>query len=236
MTYCIAMRLNEGLVFTSDTRTNAGVDQVASFRKMHLFQQSGERCFTLLTSGNLATSQNLISRLQIQIEEKEEPNLFTVGSLFRAAELIGEQVKSIISHNAQGQQNAGVDFGSHVLFGGQIRGEAPRLFHIYPEGNFIEATEDTPYLQIGESKYGKPILDRIIHYDTGLNQAVKCALISFDSTMHSNLSVGMPLDIAVYRNDALELSMERIEADDDYFNRLRQSWSAGIKLLFDDMP
>lgn len=236
MTYCIAMRLNEGLVFTSDTRTNAGVDQVASFRKMHLFQQSGERCFTLLTSGNLATSQNLISRLQIQIEEKEEPNLFTVGSLFRAAELIGEQVKSIISHNAQGQQNAGVDFGSHILFGGQIRGEAPRLFHIYPEGNFIEATEDTPYLQIGESKYGKPILDRIIHYDTGLNQAVKCALISFDSTMHSNLSVGMPLDIAVYRNDALELSMERIEADDDYFNRLRQSWSAGIKLLFDDMP
>lgn len=236
MTYCIAMRLNEGLVFTSDTRTNAGVDQVASFRKMHLFQQSGERCFTLLTSGNLATSQNLISRLQIQIEEKEEPNLFTVGSLFRAAELIGEQVKSIISHNAQGQQNAGVDFGCHILFGGQIRGEAPRLFHIYPEGNFIEATEDTPYLQIGESKYGKPILDRIIHYDTGLNQAVKCALISFDSTMHSNLSVGMPLDIAVYRNDALELSMERIEADDDYFNRLRQSWSAGIKLLFDDMP
>lgn len=236
MTYCIAMRLNEGLVFASDTRTNAGVDQVASFRKMHLFQQSGERCFTLLTSGNLATSQNLISRLQIQIEEKEEPNLFTVGSLFRAAELIGEQVKSIISHNAQGQQNAGVDFGCHILFGGQIRGEAPRLFHIYPEGNFIEATEDTPYLQIGESKYGKPILDRIIHYDTGLNQAVKCALISFDSTMHSNLSVGMPLDIAVYRNDALELSMERIEADDDYFNRLRQSWSAGIKLLFDDMP
>ncbi|QKX18605.1 peptidase [Microbulbifer sp. YPW1] len=236
MTYCIAMRLNEGLVFASDTRTNAGVDQVASFRKMHLFQQSGERCFTLLTSGNLATSQNLISRLQIQIEENEEHNLFTVGSLFRAAELIGEQVKSIISHNAQGQQNAGVDFGSHILFGGQIRGEAPRLFHIYPEGNFIEATEDTPYLQIGESKYGKPILDRIIHYDTGLNQAVKCALISFDSTMHSNLSVGMPLDIAVYRNDALELSMERIEADDDYFNRLRQSWSAGIKLLFDDMP
>ncbi|MBN8431266.1 MULTISPECIES: peptidase [Microbulbifer] len=236
MTYCIAMRLNEGLVFASDTRTNAGVDQVASFRKMHQFQQPGERCFTLLTSGNLATSQNLISRLQIQITEEETPNLFSVDSLFRAAELIGEQVKSIISHNAHGQQNAGVDFGSHVLFGGQIRGEEPRLFHIYPEGNFIEATNDTPYLQIGESKYGKPILDRIIHHDTGLNQAVKCALISFDSTMHSNLSVGMPLDVAVYRNDALELSMERIEEDDAYFNRLRRSWSAGIKLLFDDMP
>ena len=236
MTYCIAMRLTEGLVFTSDTRTNGGVDQIASFRKMHLFQKSGERCFTLLTSGNLATSQNLISRLQIQIEENEEPNLFSVSSLFRAAELIGQQVKSIISHNAQGQQSAGVDFGCHILFGGQIRGEEPRLFHIYPEGNFIEATEDTPYLQIGESKYGKPILDRIIHHDTGLNQAVKCALISFDSTMHSNLSVGMPLDIAVYRNDALEISVERIEEDDEYFNRLRRSWSSGIKLLFDDMP
>jgi len=236
MTYCIAMRLSEGLVFASDTRTNAGVDQIASFRKMHLFQQAGERCFTLLTSGNLATSQNLINRLQNQIVEGEEPNLYSASSLFHAAELIGQQVKSIISQNAQGQQNAGVDFGCHILFGGQIRGEGPRLFHIYPEGNFIEATEDTPYLQIGESKYGKPILDRIIHYDTGLTPAVKCALISFDSTMHSNLSVGMPLDILVYRNDTLELSMERIEEDDEYFNRLRKSWSAGIKLLFDDMP
>ncbi|WP_160153295.1 peptidase [Microbulbifer sp. ALW1] len=236
MTYCIAMRLKEGLIFASDTRTNAGVDQIASFRKMHFFQQPGERSFTLLTSGNLATSQNLVNQLQTQITEDEEPNLFTVSSPFRAAELIGQQLKSIISHNAQGQQNAGVDFGCHILFGGQIRDGETRLFHIYPEGNFIEATDDTPYLQIGESKYGKPILDRIIHHDIGLNQAVKCALISFDSTMHSNLSVGMPLDIAVYRNDSLELSMERIEEDDEYFNRLRRSWSTGIKLLFEDMP
>ncbi|WGL16788.1 proteasome-type protease [Microbulbifer bruguierae] len=236
MTYCIAMWLNEGLIFASDTRTNAGVDQIASFRKMHLFQQPGARCFALLTSGNLATSQNLVSRLRSQLENDEQPNLYNAGNMFEAAEIVGEQIKAIIAHNTKGQQNAGVDFGCHVLFGGQIEGEPPRLYHIYPEGNFIEATEDTPYFQIGESKYGKPILDRIIRHDTNLHQAMKCALISFDSTMHSNLSVGMPLDVAVYRNDALELSSERIQENDGYFQRLRESWSTGIRQLFNDLP
>lgn len=236
MTYCIAMRLKDGLIFAADTRTNAGVDQIASFRKMHLFQQPGKCCFALLTSGNLATSQSLVSRLKIQTADDNQASLFTAGSMFQAAETIGEQVKSIIAANAKGQQHAGVDFGCHVLFGGQIQGEAPSLFHIYPEGNFIESTEDTPYLQIGESKYGKPILDRIIRHDTGLEQAMKCALISFDSTMHSNLSVGMPLDTAIYRNNALELSIERIAEGDDHFNQLRRAWSSGIKQLFDGMP
>lgn len=236
MTYCIAMRLNEGLLFASDTRTNAGVDQIASFRKMHLFQKAGERCFALLTSGNLATSQYLINRLQQQIADNEENNLLTAHSLFDAAELVGDLVKSIIAQTAAGQQNAGVDFGCHVLFGGQIEGAPPSLFHIYPEGNFIEATEDTPYLQIGESKYGKPILDRIINFDTSLDHATKCALISFDSTMHSNLSVGMPLDIATYRGGSLELGSRRIEENDEYFQRLRNAWSSGIRLLFDDLP
>lgn len=236
MTYCIAMRLEEGLVFAADTRTNAGVDHIATFKKMHVFQKPGHSCITLLSAGNLATSQKVISKLREACNDTEASCLFNVSSLFHAAELVGDLVREVIAHHSEDQQTSGVDFGCNILLGGQINGEECRLFHIYPQGNFIEATPDTPYFQIGESKYGKPIVDRIISYDTCLNLAMKCALISLDSTIRSNLSVGMPIDMGVYKNDALEIAPERIEEDDHYFTRLRRAWGSGIKMLFDELP
>lgn len=236
MTYCVAMRLKEGLVFASDTRTNAGVDHISTFRKMHIFQCKGERTVVLLTAGNLATSQSIVSKLAERLQDPEKPNLYNSESMFHIAEMVGRQVKETISYNKHGQQNAGVSFACNIILGGQIKGESPRLFHVYPEGNFIEATEDTPYFQIGESKYGKPIIDRIINYNTTLNHAMKCALISFDSTIHSNLSVGMPLDLAIYKEDSFNLKREVIQEGDKYFNRLRRAWGNGLKMLFKDLP
>lgn len=236
MTYCVAMRLREGLVFASDTRTNAGVDHIATFRKMHIFERRGERAIVMLTAGNLATAQSVISYLCERAQHEDELNLYSVGSLFGAAELVGDTINEVIARSSAGQQTGGVDFGLNVLLGGQIAGERPRLFHIYPQGNFIEATEDTAYFQIGEVKYGKPILDRIIRYETSLDHATRCALISFDSTIRSNLSVGMPIDFARYREDSLELSVERLAENDDYFNNLRQSWGNGLRALFETLP
>ncbi|MDB6063483.1 MAG: hypothetical protein JWM78_3586 [Verrucomicrobiaceae bacterium] len=236
MTYCVAMRLREGLVFSADTRTNAGVDHLATFRKMHVFERRGERSIVLLTSGNLATSQCVISHLCERIQHEDQMNLYTVGSMFGAAQLIGDTINEVIARSELGQQTGGVDFGLNVLLGGQIAGERPRLFHIYPQGNFIEATEDTSYFQIGEVKYGKPILDRIINYETTINQASKCTLISFDSTIRSNLSVGMPIDFATYREDSFELHIERIAENDEYFQSLRQGWGSGLRKLFEQLP
>lgn len=236
MTYCVAMRLSEGLVFAADTRTNAGVDHIAHFRKMHVFERRGERSIVLLTAGNLATSQAVISWLCERTQHEDATNLYTVGSMFHAAQLVGETITEVVARNANNQQCAGIDFGCNVLLGGQIAGERPRLFHVYPQGNFIEATEDTPFFQIGEVKYGKPILDRIIRYDTTLNHATKCTLISFDSTIRSNMSVGLPIDFAAYREDSFELRIERIAENDDYFNSLRQAWGSGLRSLFDELP
>jgi putative proteasome-type protease len=231
------MRLKEGLVFVSDTRTNAGVDHIATFRKMHIFERRGERSLVLLTSGNLATAQSVISCLCEDTQQEDGETLYSVRSMFAAAQLIGDTVNTVIQRSEhQGQQCQGVDFGCNILLGGQINGERPRLFHIYPQGNFIEATEDTPYFQIGESKYGKPILDRIIHFDTPLERATKCTLISFDSTIKSNISVGMPLDFARYREDSFELQIDRILEDDEYFRSLRTAWGSGLRRLFDELP
>lgn len=236
MTYCVAMRLREGLVFASDTRTNAGVDHIATFRKMHVFERRGERSIVLLTSGNLATAQSVISHLCERVQDEADLNLYTIGSMFDAAELVGDIINEVIARASAGQQTGGVDFGLNVLIGGQIAGERPRLFHIYPQGNFIEATEDTTYFQIGEVKYGKPIIDRIVNFDTPIEQAKKCTLISFDSTIRSNLSVGMPLDLAIYREDSFALSIERIAEDDDYFRSLRQAWGGGLRKIFEQLP
>lgn len=236
MTYCVAMRLREGLVFAADTRTNAGVDHIATFCKMHVFERRGERSIVLLTSGNLATAQSVISHLCERAQHEDAPNLYSVGSMFGAAQLVGDTISEVIERSSQGQQTAGVDFGLNVLFGGQIGGERPRLFQIYPQGNFIEATEDTPYFQIGEVKYGKPILDRIITFDTNLNHAKKCTLISFDSTIRSNLSVGMPIDYADYREDSFSLKIERLLENDEYFLRLRQAWGNGLRQQFEQLP
>lgn len=232
MTYCVAMRLADGLVFASDSRTNAGFDQISTFRKMHVFEQPGERELVLLSAGNLATSQSVISLLERRAGT-DAANVLNTASMFETAEIVGQTMREVIRRdNPDGKLNH-VDFSCSLILGGQIRGEAPRLFNIYPEGNFIEATEETPYFQIGESKYGKPILDRVINFRTPLDRAYQCALISFDSTMKSNLSVGMPLDIAIYRKDALKPCLtEQVEEHCAYFETLRQQWHQGIQDLF----
>lgn len=232
MTYCVAMRLADGLVFASDSRTNAGFDQISTFRKMHVFEQPGERELVLLSAGNLATSQSIISLLERRAGT-DIANVLNTTSMFETAEIVGQTMREVIKRdNPDGKLNQ-VDFSCSMVLGGQIKGEEHRLFNIYPEGNFIEATEETPYFQIGESKYGKPIIDRIVNYRTPLERAYQCALISFDSTMKSNLSVGMPLDVAIYRKDGLKPCFtDRVEEHCDYFHTLRQQWHQGIQELF----
>ena len=237
MTYCVAMALHEGLLFASDSRTNAGVDHVSTFSKMTIFEASGERVIVLLNSGNLATTQTVVSRLRKALAT-DGPNLLNVPSLFDCATLVGEGVRQVISHHSgQQAQQGSVDFSCNFLVGGQIAGERPRLFLVYLEGNFIEATDDTPFFQIGESKYGKPIIDRVVKTETSVAEALKCALVSFDSTMRSNLSVGLPLDIAMVGTDALAVTFRhRIDTDDVYFGSLRQGWSQGLKKVFNELP
>lgn len=240
MTYCVAMRLRAGLLFASDTRTNAGVDHIASFRKMYQFQIPHQREIVVLTAGNLATTQSVISLLNQRLNGEGE-HLLNVPSLYDAAVLLGRTLKEVVGRDADGgPQSQGVDFGANFLLGGQILGEGPRLFHVYPQGNFIEATEDTPYFQIGESKYGKPIIDRVIRYDTtALDEAAKCTLVSFDSTIQSNLSVGLPIDMLMLRANQFEQAMKpphRVGRDDPYFLALRNGWSAGLRRVFDELP
>ncbi|MAD45323.1 MAG: peptidase [Oceanospirillaceae bacterium] len=234
MTYCVALKLKEGLVLTSDSRTNAGVDHIASFRKLHVQEVPGERVIFLQSAGNLATTQSVITVLQQQIKNAER-HILNVPGLYDVAELVGKTIREIIKRDSG--QNQGVDFGCNMLVSGQIKGDEPRLFHVYPQGNFIEACEDTPYFQIGESKYGKPILDRIIDFETPLERALQCSLISMDSTLRSNLSVGMPLDVVSYLNDALSSpGIRRIDETNEDFLKLRQAWSEGIRALFDSIP
>lgn len=237
MTYCVAMALREGVLFASDSRTNAGVDHVSTFSKMTIFEASGERVIVLLNSGNLATTQTVVSTLRKALST-DVPNLLSVPSLFDCATLVGEGVRQVISHHSgQQAQQGNVDFTCNFLVGGQIAGERPRLFLVYPEGNFIEATDDTPFFQIGESKYGKPIIDRVVKTETSVAEALKCALVSFDSTMRSNLSVGLPLDIALVGTDALAVTFRhRVDIDDAYFGSLRQGWSQGLKKVFNELP
>ncbi|GAB3243666.1 peptidase [Chitinimonas naiadis] len=237
MTYCVAMRLKAGLLFASDSRTNAGVDHIATFRKMHLFELPGQRLIVLLTSGNLATTQSVVTLLRQRLDF-DAVNLHNVSTMYDAAALVGNTVKEVVARDADGDtQGQGVDFGGNFLVGGQIRGEGPRLFHVYAQGNFIEAGIDTPYFQIGESKYGKPIIDRVVDYDTPLSEATKCTLISFDSTIRSNLSVGLPIDMLLYERDSFaKAEPHRIDGDDPYFNKLRRSWGEGLRRVFGKLP
>jgi putative proteasome-type protease len=237
MTYCVAMSLDEGILFASDSRTNAGVDQVATFSKMTVFEVPGERVVVLLNSGNLSTTQTVISTIRAAVGS-DEPHVQSVPSLFDCATLVGDTVRQVIArHGAHQGASSTVDFSCNFLVGGQIAGERPRLFHVYAQGNFIEATEDTPFFQIGESKYGKPIIDRVVKPATPLSEALKCALVSFDSTMRSNLSVGLPLDLAVVRRDAFTLGFQhRVAVDDPYFASLREGWSHGLRRVFNELP
>jgi len=237
MTYCVAMRLDTGLLFASDSRTNAGVDHIATFRKMHVFEQPGKRLIVLLSAGNLATTQSVVSLLRQRLDD-DAVNLHNVATLYDAAALVGATVKEVVARYAsEGTLGQGVDFGANFIVGGQIRGEATRLFQVYPQGNFIETCEDTPYFQIGESKYGKPIIDRVVRSDTPLPEAAKCTLISFDSTIRSNLSVGLPIDMLLYGADTFApAAPHRIDGDDPYFNKLRRGWGEGLRRVFAKLP
>jgi len=235
MTYCVGMKLAAGLVMASDSRTNAGVDQIATFCKMSVFEQTGERVIILLTAGNLATSQSVVSLLRQRLQGEGE-HLYNRKSLYDVACLVGATLREVVlrdSKMAGGMGQSGVDFGSTFLLGGQIAGEPPRLFTIYPQGNFIEATPETPYFQIGEAKYGKPIIDRVIRDETPLTEAAKCVLISFDSTIRSNISVGLPIDLICYHADSLSITeRHKITDQDVYFQNIRGQWSNGLRDLF----
>ncbi len=231
MTYCVAMRLKDGIVFASDTRTNAGIDNVSTFKKLYRFGIEGERSIALLTAGNLATSQAVINMLRNGIDQNHDLNLHNVPTLFDAAQLVGGMV-SKITRDTQNRANMQEGFGCSFLLGGQIKGQRPGLFQIYQEGNCICSTKDTPFFQIGESKYGKPILDRSLSYESGLPDAVRAILVSFDSTIRSNLSVGFPIDLLVYRNDTFVLPEGcRLNEKDPYLQHLRIQWSEGLKAI-----
>ncbi|UUP15769.1 proteasome-type protease [Nitratireductor thuwali] len=238
MTYCVGLRIDRGLVFVSDTRTNAGVDDVAIFKKMHCWTRPGERVLVLLSAGNLATTQAVVSLLNERTKAPEERSatMLEVPSLYQAAKLVGDTVKEVIRQTAPEGQNADA-FGASFILGGQIKGMEPRLFLIYPEGNFIEAGDDTPFFQIGETKYGKPILVRAHDAKMSFEETVKLLLVSFDSTLKSNLSVGMPLDLIFYERDTYAVSLERrIEADDPYFKAISDGWSSALKDAFRSLP
>ena len=236
MTYCCALRLKDGLVFVSDTRTNAGVDHISVFRKLYIFGVEGERFISIQASGNLATTQAVISHLKIQLELKQEPNLYSVNTMFEVAELVGQTLRKVILDITEDTDEHS-SYAGNLLLGGQIKGADMQLYNIYSQGNFINATEDTPYFQIGESKYGKPILDRALVYEMPLDEAVRCCLISFDSTLRSNVSVGMPLDTIVYKKDSLHIpNGKRIYAEDPYFRQLSKQWSDTLRRGLQKLP
>ena len=237
MTYCIAMVLDEGLVFASDSRTNAGVDHVSTFCKMTVIETPGEGVIVMLNSGNLATTQQVVSRVKQHASDVNQ-RLTQHASMFTVAELVGRELRNtILTTQNEAPEQSDVDFSANFLVGGQLKGEAPRLFMVYPQGNFIESTADTPFFQIGESKYGKPILDRVIQPGVSMSQAIKCALVSFDSTIKSNLSVGLPIDVSMVKTDGLCITKRhRIEVDDAYFRDLRSSWSQGLRQVFSQLP
>jgi putative proteasome-type protease len=231
------MVLDEGLVFASDSRTNAGVDHVSTFCKMTVVETPGQGVIVMLNSGNLATTQQVVSRIKQHAIDAEKP-LTAHASMFSVAELVGRELrKTILTTQNEAPEQSDVDFSATFLVGGQVLGEAPRLFMVYPQGNFIESTADTPFFQIGESKYGKPILDRVIQPAISMSQAIKCALVSFDSTIKSNLSVGLPIDLAMVKtNDLRVTKRHRIDTEDSYFRDLRSSWSQGLRQVFGQLP
>ena len=235
MTYCVAMHLADGLVFVSDSRTNAGIDHIATFRKLVTFGVTGERLIVLQTAGNLATSQSVVNLLKQRLDG-QQPNLHNVPTLYDATALVAETVREVVARD--GVSLAGnTDLTCSFLVGGQIAGSPPELYSIYPQGNFIQATDDTPFLQLGESKYGKPILDRNLEFETDLEEALRCALVSFDSTIRSNLSVGMPLDLLVYHRDSLIIPAGyRVTEEDPYFAGIRRQWAAGLHDLLGELP
>jgi putative proteasome-type protease len=240
MTYCGGILVREGLVMFADTRTNAGVDNVSTFRKLYVFSEPKKRVMAIASAGNLSISQTALSILTEGYDDSatgERETLMNSPTMFQAAQRIGHVVRMIHSAEDKALQAADVTFDVSFLFGGQIAGERMRLFMIYSAGNFIECTTDTPYLQIGEHKYGKPVLDRAVTYEMDLYDALKVGLVSIDSTMRSNLSVGLPIDLLVVRRDACEAELVyRIEPGEPYFSDLRERWSAALRAAHAGIP
>ena len=240
MTYCVGLCLQDGLVFLSDTRTNAGVDNIATFSKMHVVEVPGDRVIVALTAGNLAVTQAVMNRvLETMPAPSGEANktLAQAASMIEAVELVGAAVRDVYKIDGPTLQAQNIGFDVAVLIGGQIKDRRMRLFQVYPAGNYIEATQDTPFLQLGEHKYGKPILDRVLTYQTDLFDGVKLCFISMDSTLRSNLTVGLPIDLAVYKRDTLKLDVKRRLGDDDpYFRHVRQRWSDSLRKAYQALP
>jgi putative proteasome-type protease len=239
MTYCVGIKLDAGLVFLSDSRTNAGLDQISTFRKMMVYERPGDRFMVMLSAGNLSISQQV--REILQIEELENPNgppitIWNATSMFDAARVLGAAVRHVFDQDGEALEKSGLDFNASMIFGGQIGDESIRLFLVYSAGNFIEATRETCYFQIGESKYGKPVLDRMLSPATPLDEAAKCALVSMDSTLKSNLSVGLPLDLLVYENARLETQqIVCIDERNPYFQMIRGSWGEKLRQVFESI-
>jgi putative proteasome-type protease len=239
MTYCVGIKLDAGLVFMSDSRTNAGLDQISTYRKMMVYEKPGERFMVMLSAGNLSISQSVREILQVEkLDNGDEPPLtiWNATSMFDAVRVLGSAVRRVYDQDGPSLKAAGIDFNASMIFGGQIGGEAMRLFLVYSAGNFIEATRETCYFQIGESKYGKPILDRVLTPTTPLDEAAKCALVSMDSTLKSNLSVGLPLDLLVYRAGALHSDqIVCIDEHNPYFRMIHGSWGQKLREVFEGL-
>ena len=236
MTYCVGVKLEEGLILASDSRTHAGVDNYAKFCKMTVFESAGDRVLVLLSSGGLAGTQAVINVLR-QRASAEPPHIWSVASMFDVANLVADAMRAIERRDGPFLETGGLKFNASFILGGQIAGEDMRLFRLYAEGNFIEAGTDTIFLQTGEAKYGKPILDLAVTSNATLEDATKCVLVSFDSTMLSNLSVGMPIDLLCYARNSLKITMKRrFDTGDEYFESLKQHWIAGTRRVFHELP
>ena len=241
MTYCVAAITKEGIVFASDSRTSAGVDQISVFSKMNVFEVPGERMICMLSSGNLGTTQSVISLLHIRAK-LEDGSLNAAGidglpCMYDIAVLVGRTLREVVARDGPGLEASNIDPGCTFILGGQVRDEPPRLFLVYPQGNFIEAMKDTNYFQIGERKYGKPMIDRVVTFESTLKELAKCFLVSFDSTMRSNLSVGLPIDLLGYEKDSLRVThRRRYEEGDPYFEAISGFWSTGLLRVFAEVP
>ena len=238
MTYCVAMSLDAGMIFASDSRTNAGVDHIARFSKMRVFARDADRVVVMLSSGNLSLTQNSINVLEQQARDPEAgQSVWTATSMFDVARLLGDALRQVKERDGRYLAQNNIDASANFILGGQVQGEAPRLFEVYSEGNFIEATPDTCYFQIGESKYGKPVIDRVVHRGTSLLDATKCTIVSFDSTMRSNISVGLPIDLLVYETGSLKIRLQRrIQEFDPYFQLIHHQWGEGLRRVFAQLP
>jgi putative proteasome-type protease len=238
MTYCIGLNLDEGMLFASDSRTNAGVDDVRRATKMRVFAEPGQRVIVTLSAGNLSLTQNALNLLEHRAKHApDQISIHTAASMFEVATLVGDALREIRRRDESYLRSSGIDPSGSFIVGGQIRGEAPRLFLVYSEGNFIESAPDTPWFQTGEIKFGKPILDRVVTHRTSLEEAAKCTLVSLDSTMRSNLSVGPPIDLLIYRRDTLAVTQQqRLNDDDAYLNLVRRQWNDSLRSALNNLP